>query len=487
MILAKKIAILCHRWMGVAFCLLFAWWFVSGIFMMYWDYPSVSDADRLQRAPVLDASRVKLSAAEAYARLGWEEGPDSARLASFDGRPAYFYRIKGSEAIVYADTGEQQDVFPPELNLRTAAGFAGQAVSAASVEEVTEPDQWTLEGGVRAVLPLWKYSWPNGDQVYVSDGTGAVVQYTTRASRFFAYLGPIPHWLYFTPLRTNGPVWSKVVIWSSGIATVAALMGLVVGLIMYSPSRKNSIPYKGQKRLHHILGLFFGTVACTWAFSGMLSMDPFPISRGGPGKSRAAIAGALRGKRPPLSQYDVKRPGEALQQLDPGFAAQQLELTSFAGEPVYLATAARGETRVIPMRGEPRSSFDSRQILSAVAAAASVAEARLMSRYDAYYLDRRGEQPLPVLLLRLNDASGSRYYIDPKTAQIVGSYRASAGSWVNRWLYHGLHSINFPWLYNFRPAWDIVVLALMLGGTWLCVTSVIIGFQLVRRKFFLVR
>jgi hypothetical protein len=89
--------------------------------------------------------------------------------------------------------------------------------------------------------------------------------------------------------------------------------------------------------------------------------------------------------------------------------------------------------------------------------------------------------------VQLNDEARSRYYIDPKTAQVVGSYRSSTESWVNRWLYHGLHSINFPWLYNYRPAWDIVVLTLMLGGTSLCVTSVIIGFQLVRRKLFLRR
>jgi len=487
----KKFAILCHRWMGAAFCLLFAWWFVSGIFMMYWDYPAVSDADRLQRAPVLEASQVKLPAREAYARLGWDESPEAARLASFDGRPAYFFRGKRSEAIVYADTGEPQDIFSPELNLRTAAGFAGQPASAAKVEEVTKPDQWTLEGRLRDLLPLWKYSWPNGDQVYVSDSTGEVVQYTTRTSRLFAYLGPVAHWLYFTPLRTNGPLWSKVVIWSSAIATVAALLGLIVGLILYSPGKRYRfaggaarVPYTGQKRLHHILGLFFGVVACTWAFSGMLSMDPFPVSSGGAGKTRAAIAGALRGQRPSLSQYDAKFPGEALKQLGPAFAAKQLDLISFAGEPVYLARAAPGETRVIPVRGTPSSGFDTERIRELVAGAVSVAEARLLARYDAYYLDRKGEQPLPVLFVRLNDANESRYYIDPKTAQIVGSYRASAGAWVNRWLYHGLHSINFPWLYNYRPAWDVVVLTLMLGGTWLCVTSVIIGFQLVRRKLF---
>jgi hypothetical protein len=481
--------------MGVAFCLLFAWWFVSGIFMMYWDYPAVSAADRLERAPVLDGSQVKLSPAEAYAALdpeksGSGQAPGSIRLTAFDGRPAYYFRTGRSEAIVYADTGEQQDVFPPELNLRIAAAWTGQPASLAQIKEVTEPDQWTLEGGLRDLRPLWKYSWPNGEQVYISENTGEVVQFTTRSSRLFAELGPIPHWLYYTPLRKNGPLWSKVVIWLSGIATIAALMGLIVGLMMYSPSRRNSIPYKGQKRFHHILGLFFGIVACTWAFSGMLSMDPFPMSSSGGrrvGGGGANIPGALRGKRPQLAQYAVKSPREALAQLGQVFKAKELELTSFAGDPVYLATAAGGETRVIPVHGDPIPSFDPDRMLTLVTNAASVAEARLMTRYDAYYLDRSGQQPLPVLFVRLKDEAGTRYYIDPKTARVVGSYRSNVQSWVSRWLYHGLHSINFPWLYNHRPAWDIVVLALMLGGTSLCVTSVIIGFQLVRRKLFLRR
>jgi hypothetical protein len=484
--LVKKTAILCHRWMGVAFCLLFAWWFVSGIFMMYWDYPSVSAADRLERAPILDAAQVKLSPAEAYAALDSDQAPGSTRLAAFDGRPAYYFRTGRSEAIVYADTGEQQDVFPPKLNLRTAAAWTGQPPSAAKVEEVTEPDQWTLEGGLSNLRPLWKYSWSNGDQVYVSENTGEVVQFTTSSSRLFAELGPIPHWLYYTPLRKNGPLWSKVVIWLSGIATVAALMGLIVGLTMYSPSRRVSIPYKGQKRLHHILGLFFGIVACTWAFSGMLSMEPFPLSSGRPQQGRS-IAAALRGKRPQLSQYAAKPPQEVLTQLGPAFPVKQLELSSFASDPMYIATGARGETRVVRMIGEPLESFNTGRILNVLNTVTRVAEARLMTQYDAYYLDRTAQRPLPVLFVQLNDEAHSRYYIDPKTAQVVGSYRASTESWVNRWLYHGLHSINFPWLYNYRPAWDIVVLTLMLGGTSLCVTSVIIGFQLVRRKLFIRR
>jgi hypothetical protein len=63
---------------------------------------------------------------------------------------------------------------------------------------------------------------------------------------------------------------------------------------------------------------------------------------------------------------------------------------------------------------------------------------------------------------------------------IVQTYNSS--NWVNRWLYNGLHSLNFPWLYNYRPLWDIVVITLMLGGTALCVTSLVLAWRVLGRK-----
>ena len=92
-----------------------------------------------------------------------------------------------------------------------------------------------------------------------------------------------------------------------------------------------------------------------------------------------------------------------------------------------------------------------------------------------YYLDRHRQKPLPVILARLNDAEHTGYYIDPKTARVVGSY--SSRTWMSRWLYHGLHSLDFPWLYDHRPLWDIVVISFMLGGTALCVTSLILAWR----------
>jgi hypothetical protein len=80
----------------------------------------------------------------------------------------------------------------------------------------------------------------------------------------------------------------------------------------------------------------------------------------------------------------------------------------------------------------------------------------------------------------MKDPAGTTFYIDPRTGRIIAAY--SSAMWAERWVYHGLHSMNLPWLYKHRPAWDIVVLTLMLGGTALSITSVIIGWQLLRRQ-----
>ncbi len=80
----------------------------------------------------------------------------------------------------------------------------------------------------------------------------------------------------------------------------------------------------------------------------------------------------------------------------------------------------------------------------------------------------------------MNDRERSMYHIDPKTARIVETYDSGTG--LNRWLYQGLHSLDLPWLYRHRPVWDILMLFLLLGGTALCVTAIILGWQVIARK-----
>ncbi len=482
-----KIVIFVHRWLGVALCLIFLLWFPSGIGMMYWDFPSVSTADRLERSPVLDPASIRVSPLEAYNTLGGVPPATQVGLNTFDGRPAYRVRAGRDETIVYADTGETRGEVTREMVDRIASRWTRQPVSAARIDRVEDVDQWTVQGALRSRRPLWKYSWPNGEQVYVAQATGEVVQYTTTASRIGAYLGAIPHWLYFTPLRKHQPQWSAFVIWTSGLGTIAAVLGLLVGVWMYSPSKPyrssgaaTSIPYRGQKRWHMIFGLIFGVAAATWAFSGMLSMDPFPTRSRGRSDDDASVAQALHG-RFQLDAFAARHPRDAIAQLAP-LAVKELELTSLAGEAVYLAILDGGGTRIVPMHGDSRTEFDRQRIIDIVTGATQRtggAEIRVLDQYDSYYLDRHRKRPLPVILARLNDSAQTRYYIDPRTGRLAGSY--SARNWMSRWLYHGLHSLDFPWLYNYRPAWDIVVITFMLGGTALCVTSLILAWRVMRR------
>ena len=487
----KSVIIFIHRWIGVGFCSLFLLWFLSGMFMLYCDYPVVQERDRLGRASVLHPADIRLSPQEAYMQLQTTASPDRVRIDVFDGRPIYRFRFGPDESLVYADNGALQDDFPRELTLRIASAWSGQPPTAARVEEKTEEDQWTVSGEFEALRPLRKYSWPDGEEVYVSAVTGEVVQYTTRAARVKAYLGPIPHWLYFTPLRKHGDGWSHFVIAASALATVAAILGIVAGVWSYSPSKqypqakgRSSIPYIGNKRWHMILGLAFGPVACTWAFSGMLSMDPFPQLRSAnPAAMGTPVTQALRGLPAPTSAFTPKSPEAALLELGSDFRAKEIEMISFAGEPIYLATAGPNETRIVPVHGQPVAQFDRQSIVDRLRRAEGVPEleqVRLVTQYEAYYVDRHNTLPLPVIFVQLKDRQHSAYYIDPKTAQVVQAFDARS-RW-NRWLYHGLHSMDLPWLYRHRPIWDIVILALLIGGTGLCITSLMLAWGVLRRN-----
>jgi hypothetical protein len=481
---ARKLVLLCHRWLGTAFCLLFCLWFLSGFGMMYWDYPEVGPAERFEHAQLLDPERVLVPPDQAYAALGLERPPSQARLSMFDGRPAYRFRLGRRSYLVYADDGRPQPEFPPELTRRVASDWTGQPASAGHFDgTVDDPDQWTL-GGARALRPFDKYSWANGAQVYVSKVTGEVAQYTTSTTRWGAYLGPIPHWLYFTHLRKNGSMWNRLVVWLSGAGVIVSLLGLIGGVWLYSPSQRyrsggapSSIPYSGQKRWHMLFGLVFGLTASTWVFSGLLSMEPFDVLTQGP---ETGPSGLLRGT-PALGSFGKRPPREALRQIG-SLKIKELEFSEFDGQSVYLATEAPDRSLVIPVEGDPTPEFDRTRLLDMVASAADpyqIAEVRTVEKYEAYYIARHGELPLPALFVRLDDPERSTFYIDPKTARVVASY-TTASRW-NRWLYHGLHSWNLPWLYRYRPAWELLVIPLLAGGSALSITGVVIGWRLLRR------
>ena len=70
-------------------------------------------------------------------------------------------------------------------------------------------------------------------------------------------------------------------------------------------------------------------------------------------------------------------------------------------------------------------------------------------------------------------------YIDPEMSQFLASVHRF--SRVERWLFNGLHSLDFSFLYNSRPLWDIVMLVLLVGGLVSSFLGLYLGIGRMRR------
>lgn len=478
----RRYAILTHRYLGVFFCAIFLLWFLSGMVMMYRDYPKLSNITRLQNIEPLDPALVRVSPADALARSPFPE-PGRSRLSMLEGRPVYrFQGPKRAQAAFWADTGEPVAPIAESTARRAAARMAGLPVSQARLAgKLSEPDQWTLNKLVRPLAPFLKYEFTDAQatEVYVSEKTGEVHQLTRRADRIWGFLGAVIHWWYLTPLRVHTDLWRAVIIGFSFVGIIMTLAGIVIGLWLYSPSKRyrlrdagpSAIPYEGWKRWHYIVGLFFGLTTFTWILSGMFSMNPFLWS---PEKAvDAKIALAFTGGPLNLAAWPGRLP------LDAG--DKEIEFGQFQGRPYLIAYRSPSDTQLRFSDGLRTARLEPDRLLQAAKSAfpAPVEQVEWLEEYDAYYTDRHGEKRLPLLRVKFADAPRTWLHIDPYEARIRESYVRT--SRLERWLYHGLHSLDFPLLYKYRPAWDIVVLFLMAGGTALCITSVWIGWKRLRK------
>jgi hypothetical protein len=210
-----------HRWWGVAFCLLFAMWFASGIVMHFVPFPSRSES----------------------------------------GRPA------GS------DLGGNHGIRSGQDALRIAADHAlsgGLDPLRATVVSIVY-DQWTVAGEFDPDRPLYRVTLNDdaGTEIYVSSAGGGVVLLTTRNIRLANYFGSIAHWIYPTALRHHRKAWSALMGWLSLVATIGAGIGATVGIVRLG----TGAAYRGLQRTHHVFGVILAPFILYWIFSGFLSMD----------------------------------------------------------------------------------------------------------------------------------------------------------------------------------------------------------------------
>lgn len=480
---ALALLITVHRWLGVVFCLIVFVWFASGIVMIYKRMPAFTDDERVARLPPLSTDRIRLSPAEAALKAG-VDAPRRVRLLMIDSRPAYQFFAQQRWTTVFADDGAAFEPLTSDQAVDTVAAGFGAFPARHHLALLTQPDQWTFGVSIRTTGPLHKVAL--GDErdteVYIARESAQVVMKTDRDSRFWGYAGAVLHWFYFTPLRQQSGLWSSLIIYGSFAGCVLSLSGLFIGLVRFSRSLRTSgsaSPYVGWLRWHHYAGLLFGVVTFTWIFSGMLSMSPWNWSPGN--APRPAQVEAVRGGPLNLTLFTLP-PFTKLRR-----GVHEIELMQFRGQPFYdLRTGFGIHGLSVPIlisatTGEWIERFSADDLLGGARLAmpgVAPIETVMLKEYDAYYYDKTGRRPLPVLRVKYDDADRTWLYLNTRDGQLLR--REVTRSRIERWLYHGLHSLDFPVLYQTRGLWEVVVIALSLGGIALSVTSLAIAYRAVR-------
>jgi hypothetical protein len=479
----RRVLVYTHRWLGIAGCVLFVAWFVSGIVMMYAGMPRLTATERDAHRPALDFSTARRSPAEAANEIG--VSPQRVRVGMLGARPVYRFFAVGGSTTVFADDGSALLEVSRDEAIAEVRRFDPEHDSTIRYDAyLTEPDQWTF-GSVR-MMPLHRIALgdPADTYLYVSDQTGEAVMKTTRSERRWAYAGAVLHWIYFTPFRRQAGLWTQTIIWSSIGGSFLCLSGLVWGIWRYSPIGRFRLkriqshsPYAGWMHWHHYAGLIFGLTTFTWIFSGLLSMSPWDWHP--PTSPTRAQVDAVAGGPLQLDTLTVDSVRGAIATLAPQ-APKEIDVVQFQGEPFFVADGG-----LVPAAGphaEPVAGFDHDRVLAAARSAmpgVAVEEATWLDAYDAYYYNRGGELALPVLRVRYADPQRTWLYLDPSRGAIVRKEERLTR--VNRWLYHGFHSLDFPFLYYRRPLWDIVVIALSIGGIVSSVTTIVPAWRRLRR------
>ncbi|MET3180789.1 UNVERIFIED_ORG: hypothetical protein ABIC43_003955 [Variovorax guangxiensis] len=477
-----------HRWLGIGGCLLFVMWFVSGVVMMYVGYPNLTDQERLAGLSPLRFDQAVVPPAIALDALPKEARTQPPRrmvleMQGGDGASPVWRIVdaRGGRHTVSARDGHVPgpvDAVQAEAIARAFSGHAG-----AHWAETLERDQWTVPQGLNPLRPLHRIEVGDeaGTELYVSQVNGEVVRDTTRSERFWNWLGSVPHWIYFTPLRADPPLWHDVVVWLSAACIVSAVTGIVIGILRVRLRRRFRngavTPYSGWMAWHHIAGLVGGFFVLTWIVSGWLSMNPNGWFQRGAGDA-AAMAGYTGVGKSPFPWPPASLPageGEA--------AAREAVLLWFDGRPLLQLRDAKARVRVVDaVTGEPAviAKDDILRAAARLRPGYAITEATLQTREDFHWYGHHRERIVPVWRVQFDDLARSWIYIDPASGQVAGS--SDGNSRLRRWLFNAAHSLDFPWLIQYRPAWDLVVWLLSIVGAVASASGVVIGWRRLRRK-----
>nr|WP_047165628.1 PepSY domain-containing protein [Sphingomonas sp. Y57] len=483
---AQRLLYALHRWGGVALCILFALWFITGIILMYVGFPKLTQAERLSSLGDITTVNCCVPLESVLSDRRFSGRPSSIQVLVVGGRPIYRLGFGKSFQRVDARTGEVL----PAVNREEALAIAARLFPGATgtYDGLIDQDQWTYTMRFAAHRPIHRIQMndPARTLLYLSSRTGEVVRDAPLAERRWAYAGAWLHWLYMFKTEYADPKWELAVSLLCLVGIGLVITGVWIGVTRwkfrgrYKSGRKT--PYvQPMQRWHHVGGLLFAFFALTWLISGLASVNPLGVfDRKATADREAFQGGALTADRFTLSG------STALAKLGPTFVPRQLDWVSIGGSPYLIATNSRNDVRVLPASGaavtvQPRLPEASiRAAAEKLVVGGSLTTLELLADYDNHYYPRaqhtlRGDENrrLPVFRATYSDPARSTAYIDAHTGEIVAHYDATTR--LYRWVFSFMHSWDAGMLLRTRPSWDFILLLLSVGGLVISFTGLVLA------------
>jgi PepSY-associated TM region len=541
----RKLLIYSHRWLGIGILAMVVVWTLSGVILMYYGHPQITTGERLLRLEALDFSTATVTPAQAAAkagikpyrvRLSMYAGRPVYRLSRVS---------IGNWSTVYADTGEVLGGMGREQALKWMKQFAPEYASTMTYDAYLEsPDEFTRIPTLAGFLPLHRIAMNDsaGTEYYISERSNEIVQKTDRRGRILAISGYVLHNLFFFRQRDWWTPLLDFIAWTAMVMAVAGV-GLGIWRVSLKPRFRHKgvlsyTPYSSWMKWHHYSGLIFGLFSISWILSGMIPITTFPV----PGWSEVSkriesngeghivgtptvspkstmtkdMARAITGGPLNLQPLQVESLRKAIGRIEERFAPKEVELIQFRGEPYFIAyrppttkeeathwitnnainmvNLAQDNPHLFVSIRHPENgvmtSF-SKEVMEQASREAMpnvpVIDSEWLTHYDNYYhqtttsFELGRHKPayvLPVLRVRYNDKNQTWLYFTPSLAQMVKFDRRDR---ANRWLYYGPHAMDWPGLFNRRPLWDIVMIALLAGLGAISVTTMLPAFRRLKR------
>ncbi|MDE0712229.1 MAG: hypothetical protein OXH60_08855 [Rhodospirillales bacterium] len=486
---------LSHRWLGIGMCLLFAMWPLSGVVMMYVGFPELTAKERYAGLPVLDAEHIRVGPSKLLQHAAPDVPVTQFRLSNVSSRPAYLLKQAEHPWLgLYADTGEwlkrptAEDAASAARTFFQARQAEGESIEVL-YQGMLEMDQWTVSSALNSHRPLHKVVLHDtaATWLYVSSGTGQVVRDVTRSERVWNWLGANLHWIYPVQLRKHRTVWANVLVVLTLVGLASVLSGSIIGVMRLCVRRRyrgnNVSPYQGVMKLHHIAGLACAFFLTTFMFSGFMSMTPWGLfdaktsftqqlwryQQPGDIRNLEAVYSTAEEIRQLLQQYKT----DDIKELNWHWIAGQSLLALNHSPDVF--RSVYGEYQLTEASIAPQI----KSAISHLLPDSEVASMEYLEDYDNYYYSHHERyRPLPVIRVIFSDPESTWFHIHAQTGQLLG--RLTFKNRVQRWLFNGLHTLDFSVLIYHRPLWDILLVLLCSTAALFSLTSITIAWRRLR-------